>query len=72
MEPKKFVSERSTQIDNEKKFDIQKGDEVDVTYLKEENGEIKFAEIRIDGEFLVKLDLEELEDFLNLFLAESF
>jgi len=72
METRVFKSERNTQIIIDKKFNIRKGDDVRVTYLKNDKEEISAATIEINGELIGKFDLEELEDFLTTFLAEPF
>ena len=70
MEPKIFKSERDTQIVIEKKFRIKKGDEITVTYLKNDQDEIVAAKIEINDEFIGRFELDELEDFLTVFFSE--
>lgn len=71
MEPRTFKSERDTQIVIEKKYNIRKGDDVEVTYFKDEDGNIYQAEVKLNGESLGKFDLQELDDFLTIFLSET-
>jgi hypothetical protein len=70
MEPRIFKAERDTQIVIEKKFTIKKGDDVTVTYLKDESGEIVFANVQVNNEFIGKFDLQELDEFLTIFFSE--
>jgi hypothetical protein len=70
MEPRILKSERDTQIVIEKKFNIKKGDDVKITYLKNDLQIIVGAKIEINDELIGNFELEELEEFLTLFLAE--
>ncbi len=70
MEPRIFKSERDSQIVIEKKFTIKKGDDVKITYLKNDLQIIVGAKIEINDELIGNFELEELEEFLTLFLAE--
>lgn len=71
MESKSFKSERDTQIVISKKFTIKKGDDVKITYIKNEVSEkIESAKVEINDEFIGKFSLEELEEFLTLFFTE--
>lgn len=67
---KVFESERDTQIVIDKKIDIRKGDKVEVKYLVDKDGEKTAANVYINDKKIIKLDLEELEQFLTLFLTE--
>lgn len=71
METKKFKAERNSQIVIDKKFTIQKGDDIEVEYLKDKDGEINFAKVNINSEFIGKFDLQELEQFMTIFFSET-
>jgi len=72
MEPRIFKSERDTQIVTTRKISIRKGDDVTVTYFKNESGQVIGAQVDLNGESLGKFDLEELDEFLQIFFSESF
>lgn len=72
MEPKKFKSERDTQIVTEHKVTIRKGDDVTVNYVKNDKGEINSAIVELNGSFIGRYNLQELEEFLQIFFSDTF
>lgn len=68
---KTFTSQRNTQIVISKKYNIRVGDLVKYIYKKDDEGEILYAELFINDEFISKFSVEELSEFFEIFLQSE-